>query len=73
MPVDTSEIGTYRRLFDNKFGEIQELLADLPGAALTWKPVERAVRRAGLADCPQHLVYNLPVASGRVADGADQL
>lgn len=40
--IDTSEIGTYRRLFDNKFGEIQELLADLPGAALTWKPFEES-------------------------------
>ncbi len=41
MPaIDPSEIGTYRRLFDNKFGEIEELLADLPAAALTWKPFE---------------------------------
>lgn len=34
--IDTTEIGTYRRLFDNKFGEIQELLDDLPAAALGW-------------------------------------
>lgn len=37
-PVDTTEIGTYRRLFNNKFGEIEELLEGLPAAALTWKP-----------------------------------
>lgn len=43
MPsIDPSEIGTYRRLFDNKFGEVEELLADLPGAALTWKPFEES-------------------------------
>lgn len=41
MPtIDPSEIGTYRRLIDNKYGEIAELLADLPPAALTWKPFE---------------------------------
>jgi len=36
--IDTSEIAAYRRLFDAKYGEIEELLADLPAAALTWKP-----------------------------------
>ncbi|MBI3960130.1 MAG: DinB family protein [Chloroflexi bacterium] len=39
-PIDPSEIATYRRLFDNKYREIEELLADLPAAALTWKPFE---------------------------------
>ncbi len=38
--TDTSEIGTYRRLFDDRFREIDELLADLPAAALLWKPFE---------------------------------
>jgi len=37
-PVDPSEIGTYRRLFNNKFREVEELLEDLPASALTWKP-----------------------------------
>ncbi len=40
--ADTSEIGTYRRLFDNKIGEIEQLLADLPAEALTWKPFEQS-------------------------------
>lgn len=38
--TDTSEIGTYRRLFADKFAEVEQLLADLPPAALTWKPFE---------------------------------
>lgn len=37
-PIDPSEIATYRRLIDNKYQEIEELLTDLPAAALTWKP-----------------------------------
>lgn len=40
--ADTSEIGTYRRLFNNKYREIEELLADLPAEALTWKPFEQS-------------------------------
>lgn len=36
--IDTSEIATYRQLFDSKYQEIEELLADLPAAALKWKP-----------------------------------
>ena len=40
LPVDTSEIGTYHWLIDNKYAEIAELLADLPGEALLWKPFE---------------------------------
>ena len=36
----TSEIGTYRRMFDDRFREIDELLTDLPPAALLWKPFE---------------------------------
>ncbi|MGB5051349.1 MAG: DinB family protein [Caldilineaceae bacterium] len=42
MAVDTSEIAVYRRLFDTKYQEVEELLADLPGAALTWKPFEES-------------------------------
>ena len=38
----TSEIATYRRIFDEKYAEIEQLLADLPAAALTWKPFERS-------------------------------
>ena len=40
--TDTSEIGTYRRLFADKFAEVEQLLADLPSDALTWKPFERS-------------------------------
>ncbi len=42
MPIETSEIAAYRRLFDNKFKEVEELLADLPPEALTWKPFEES-------------------------------
>jgi hypothetical protein len=43
MPLPfTSEIATYRRLFDQKYGEIYELLADLPADALLWKPFEKS-------------------------------
>ena len=38
--LDTSEIATYRRLFDEKYAEVEQLLADLPPAAMTWKPFE---------------------------------
>lgn len=38
----TSELETYRRLFDEKYAEIAELLADLPSDALLWKPFERS-------------------------------
>lgn len=38
--LDTSEIGTLRRLFDNLYGDIDTLLADLPNEALLWKPFE---------------------------------
>ncbi len=34
----TSELGTYCRLFDEKYAEVEELLADLPAAALLWRP-----------------------------------
>jgi hypothetical protein len=37
---NTSEIATYRRLFAEKYRELEELLADLPGPALVWKPFE---------------------------------
>lgn len=38
--TETSEIATYRRLFDEKYAEVEQLLADLPPAALTWRPFE---------------------------------
>lgn len=37
---NTSEITTYRRLFDEKFAEVAQLLDDLPPAALLWKPFD---------------------------------
>ena len=36
----STEIGTYRRLYDEKYGEIEALLAGLQAEALTWKPFE---------------------------------
>ena len=36
--LPTSELGTYRRLFDEKYAELEELLADLPAEALLWRP-----------------------------------
>jgi hypothetical protein len=36
----TSEVATYRKLFDEKYVEVEELLADLPAEALLWKPFE---------------------------------
>lgn len=33
-----TEVAVYRRLFDEKFNEIAQLLDDLPAAALLWKP-----------------------------------
>ena len=38
--LDTSELGTYRRLVDEKYAEVAELLANLPAEALLWKPFE---------------------------------
>lgn len=38
----TSELGTYRRLFTEKFEELQQLVQDLPAAALLWKPFEQS-------------------------------
>lgn len=38
----TTELATYRRLYDEKFREIEQLLADLPSEALLWKPFERS-------------------------------
>jgi hypothetical protein len=40
--ADTTEIGTYRRLFLQKYREIDELLFDLPAEALLWKPFEQS-------------------------------
>nr|HMN31115.1 hypothetical protein [Caldilineaceae bacterium] len=38
MPVDTSERGTYQRLLDEKYAELEQILADLPAPALLWQP-----------------------------------
>jgi DinB superfamily len=37
-----SEITTYRQLFDERYDELKQLLADLPAAALIWKPFEQS-------------------------------
>ena len=39
---DTSEIATYRKLFDNQYDDLEQLLADLPSEALLWKPFEQS-------------------------------
>jgi hypothetical protein len=41
-PELTSELATYKKLFDEKYAELDELLADLPSAALQWKPFENS-------------------------------
>jgi hypothetical protein len=41
-PDDPSEIATYWRLFDEKYGELEMLLADLPAEALLWKPFDQS-------------------------------
>jgi hypothetical protein len=38
--VVTSEIGTYRRIFDALFADVYKLLDGLPDAALVWRPFE---------------------------------
>jgi hypothetical protein len=38
--AETGELAIYRRLYDEKFQELAELLADLPDDALLWKPFE---------------------------------
>jgi hypothetical protein len=40
--TNSSEIATYRRLFAEKFDELQQLLLDLPATALLWKPFEQS-------------------------------
>src|SRR5690606_28547745 len=40
--VDSSEIATYRRLFAERYQELEALLADLPNEALLWKPFEQS-------------------------------
>ena len=36
--TDVTEIGTYRRLFDDKYAELDKILAGMPVEALLWKP-----------------------------------
>ncbi len=38
----TTEIETYRGLFDERYAELEELLDGLPNAALLWKPFEQS-------------------------------
>jgi len=40
--IESSELATYRRLFTEKFEELQQLLQALPPAALLWKPFEQS-------------------------------
>ncbi len=38
----STEIETYRKLFGEKYAELEELLEGLPAAALLWKPFEHS-------------------------------
>ena len=38
----TSEVDTYRQLFENMAGDIELLLDDVPAEALLWRPFERS-------------------------------
>jgi hypothetical protein len=38
--LDTSETASLRRLFDNNFRDLEQLLADLPSEVLLWRPFE---------------------------------
>jgi hypothetical protein len=40
--LDTSEAAVYRRLFDDLYQALEQLLADLPNEALLWKPFEQS-------------------------------
>jgi hypothetical protein len=42
MTSETSELAVYRRLFDEKYMQIFELLDGLPSEALIWKPFEHS-------------------------------
>jgi hypothetical protein len=37
-----AEVAIYRRLYDEKFAEVEQLLDGLPPAALLWQPFERS-------------------------------
>lgn len=43
----SNEIAIYRRLFDNKFDELYQLLDGLPDEALLWKPFQESPWRGG--------------------------
>lgn len=45
--IDASEIATYRRLFAERYQELEALLADLPDAALLWKPFDESPWQGG--------------------------
>jgi hypothetical protein len=42
LPDDPSELATYWRLFEEKYHELETLLADLPAEALLWKPFDQS-------------------------------
>jgi hypothetical protein len=58
--VQTSEIAVYRKLFDEKYADLDELLADLPAEGLLWKPMERSPWKGELASIgwmTAHAIY----------------
>jgi hypothetical protein len=42
MVLEASELAVYRRLFDEKYAQMVELLDELPSEALIWKPFEHS-------------------------------
>jgi len=75
--MSSTEIATYRRLFNEKYGEVDELLTDLPAEALLWKPFETSPWKGPsnalgfiLAHALSSTIYLLRVAEytqGRIA------
>lgn len=59
--TDTAELATYRRLFTEKFEELQQLLHELPAAALLWKPFEQSPWQGPAS--PLGLIIAHPVSS----------
>ena len=42
MTTESGELVIYQRLFAEKYAEVLQLLEELPGEALLWKPFEHS-------------------------------
>ncbi|MBK8046361.1 MAG: DinB family protein [Anaerolineales bacterium] len=56
---DASEVTICRRLFDEKFVEVEQLLADLPPEALLWRPFESSPWRGPAASLGWLIAHSL--------------